>query len=819
MKTQKAQLGVELLETRELMASSISVATGIAAAAVPADPPVTVTRIMPLAGAQPNVSDKTVTADLRNGILTILGSKYDDTISVTKEGDKFRVSWGFEHTENGLNIGESGTTLYPLDAFSKIVVDGGLGNDTINISKEFRGEAWLYGNKGHDSISGGGGRDNIYGGDGHDYLRGRGGADVVWGGTGKDTISAGSGDVVMEGKPQGTAVANRFEAEVIRLVNQARAKEGLAPLAISGRLNLAATLHSEDMARRSKTIGAKEAHRHTVLGTTRPTVTSRLDYVGYDSWQTYRENIAYGYKSAQAVFDAWMNSPGHRANILSPDVTEIGVGFGVAADGTWFWTQNFGRDNFADTAVIGRNLWGGTATMTALGGSVYAIQDSHLYRIDAAGHYQVVGNASWGADSLMTALNGFLYVVENGRLHRVDPSDGTLRVISDNVWQGATSITTAGDGLAIIQNGRLHRVNVSATKEASRYENLSGPIWGGSTVSASLGGSLYVIQNGELHRVDPATGNYTKLGSDWNGATSMTVLGNQLYVIQANRLHRVNPADGSYKVLGNPDWDGPTSMVAYGSDLYVVQNQRLHRVDPTNGHYTVLGGAVWDGTTSMTVVGDRLIIAQADRLHNVNPADGNYRVLGGAVWNGPTSMTTVDGRLYVIQNGQLNSVDPDTGSYRVVSDADWSGTTSMTSYDGRLYVIQADRLQRVTTGLSVPWSTYTTMNDADWSGPTAMMEWQGALYVVQNSRLHRVDYGTGSFQVISSADWSGPTEMALVKDTLYIVQAGHLHRVEADGRYTKIGGSDWFDVPAITGMGGNLFVVRKSDLVRVDLLV
>jgi uncharacterized protein YkwD len=53
------------------------------------------------------------------------------------------------------------------------------------------------------------------------------------------------------------------------------------------------------------------------------------------------ENIAYGQKTPQEVMNAWMNSPGHRANILSAVYNEMGVGVAKAANGTFYWTQQF----------------------------------------------------------------------------------------------------------------------------------------------------------------------------------------------------------------------------------------------------------------------------------------------------------------------------------------------------------------------------------------------------------------------------------------------------------------------------------------------
>lgn len=54
------------------------------------------------------------------------------------------------------------------------------------------------------------------------------------------------------------------------------------------------------------------------------------------------ENIAYGYPTAGAVVKAWMNSPGHRANILNRRFTKIGLGLARSSDGTKYWVQDFG---------------------------------------------------------------------------------------------------------------------------------------------------------------------------------------------------------------------------------------------------------------------------------------------------------------------------------------------------------------------------------------------------------------------------------------------------------------------------------------------
>ena len=136
-----------------------------------------------------------------------------------------------------------------------------------------------------------------------------------------------------------------MESEIIRLVNVQRDLAGLPPLTVNLRLNAAASLHTQDMVSISNLYGPNVGMQHTLYGTPRPEVSDRLDTVGYDTWTTafsWGENIAYGYSSAAAVMDAWMNSTGHRANILSTSFREIGVSVGVDSGGRLFFTQVFG---------------------------------------------------------------------------------------------------------------------------------------------------------------------------------------------------------------------------------------------------------------------------------------------------------------------------------------------------------------------------------------------------------------------------------------------------------------------------------------------
>ena len=119
------------------------------------------------------------------------------------------------------------------------------------------------------------------------------------------------------------------EQQVLNLVNAERANAGCGAVSLNGQLNAAALAHSQDMS-------ANGYFSHTGLNGSQPW--DRAEAAGY-SYRSIGENIAQGYGSAEAVMNGWMNSSGHRANILNCDFTEMGIG---RASGN-YWTQLFGR--------------------------------------------------------------------------------------------------------------------------------------------------------------------------------------------------------------------------------------------------------------------------------------------------------------------------------------------------------------------------------------------------------------------------------------------------------------------------------------------
>ena len=124
---------------------------------------------------------------------------------------------------------------------------------------------------------------------------------------------------------------------VVELVNQHRAARGLTQLSVSTTLTNAAIWKSRHMAKY-----VYMAHADPAPPVAR-SVGDRLLACGYPATSAgWGENIAYGYSTADAVMQGWLNSPGHRANIEGASFRAIGVGAAASSTGRLYWTQEFG---------------------------------------------------------------------------------------------------------------------------------------------------------------------------------------------------------------------------------------------------------------------------------------------------------------------------------------------------------------------------------------------------------------------------------------------------------------------------------------------
>ncbi|CAI5729780.1 unnamed protein product [Peronospora destructor] len=140
-----------------------------------------------------------------------------------------------------------------------------------------------------------------------------------------------------------TPVANRhlepssspydWHVEMLDLVNQQRAANGVRPLCMNKKLQTAAQVHSTDMA-------THNCMNHKGWDGSQPQ--DRVKTAGYVATTT-GENVASGQQSVRAVMDSWMKSPKHRANILCPNFTMFGCGYDTTTKPQFssFWTQVF----------------------------------------------------------------------------------------------------------------------------------------------------------------------------------------------------------------------------------------------------------------------------------------------------------------------------------------------------------------------------------------------------------------------------------------------------------------------------------------------
>ena len=147
--------------------------------------------------------------------------------------------------------------------------------------------------------------------------------------TDKPSTDKPSTDKPSTDKPSASVTnTSTYEQQVIDLINEIRIKNGLSPLTENTALSRCAKAKSQDM------------HDKRYFSHQSPTYGSPFDMMKQFgiTYRTAGENIAMGQTTPQAVVNAWMNSEGHRANILNASFTQIGMGY--VADGH-YWTQQF----------------------------------------------------------------------------------------------------------------------------------------------------------------------------------------------------------------------------------------------------------------------------------------------------------------------------------------------------------------------------------------------------------------------------------------------------------------------------------------------
>jgi uncharacterized protein YkwD len=222
---------------------------------------------------------------------------------------------------------------------------------------------------------------------------------------------------------------SQFESRVAELINEERAKEGLAPLAIQSQLTTAARLHSADMA-------CNNFFSHTGSdGSSSSLRVARQGYIG----SYIGENIAAGYSTPESTVNAWMNSSGHRANILNVNYIELGVGYVYRSGSPYgaYWTNAFARPS-AHT-ISGK--------IDSLENVILSYQENgntKTVATDLNGNYTITVPRGWSgtitpskSDYLFTPENRTYTNITSNQQHQ-DYSGTTYDSYEpDNTWQDA----------------------------------------------------------------------------------------------------------------------------------------------------------------------------------------------------------------------------------------------------------------------------------------------------------------------------------------------------------------------------------------------
>lgn len=233
--------------------------------------------------------------------------------------------------------------------------------------------------------------------------------------------------VGLAARPAAAQDTAAFAAEVLTLVNKERQANGLAPLSRAVELDRAAQKYAQYMG---------DAGFFSHNGPDGSTPSTRIKAEGYNG-NTWGENIAAGQKTPQAVMTAWMNSSGHRANILHSSFKEIGIGCATGGSMGLYWVQDFGarpnaptnpapapakpsisgvnptRGLVGDTVAVDGSAFGSSGKVFFGGGKEGAIQGWSSTRVSV----KVPAGAVSGAVTVQNSggtSNGFNFTVDAG---------------------------------------------------------------------------------------------------------------------------------------------------------------------------------------------------------------------------------------------------------------------------------------------------------------------------------------------------------------------------------------------------------------------
>lgn len=219
------------------------------------------------------------------------------------------------------------------------------------------------------------------------------------------------------------AINTVFMNRVLELTNQFRAKNGLAPLMLNPELITAAQNHSQDMALRDYF-----AHTSPINGSTFDSRARSLGYVG----SYMGENIAVGYSTPEQVVQTWINSSGHRANLLNPNYKELGIGYYYLGNDTgkvnynYYWTQVFGSGDTNPATKLPQprlDLGNLPSNPTLLSSNLATNNSSDLYKFILS----ATNNLNLSLHAISSGDNADLYLYRDNGNGVFDTSDTLIQ--------------------------------------------------------------------------------------------------------------------------------------------------------------------------------------------------------------------------------------------------------------------------------------------------------------------------------------------------------------------------------------------------------
>ncbi len=400
-----------------------------------------------------------------------------------------------------------------------------------------------------------------------------------------------------------------YEQEVMELVNTVRADNGLPPLKRVTELDQAARYHATDM-------GQDDYFSHDTF-----------DRVGgdlvlvCDTWariQSYypspsAENIAVGYPTPQSVMNGWMNSEGHKNNILSTYSWEIGVGY-YTGSGSWsrYWVQNFGRRSTIYPLIINREA--ATTTSRDVSLYVYGEWDEVRLRND---------DDPWsGWQPFQATLNWTLSGASGERTVWAEMRSGDQTAASsDSIYLDLPdvppdSVTVSGPAAGLVGTGYTFTATVSPAETTQPVTY----VW--QTTVGRVANSSYVTHTGGLSDTvtfawdTPATRVITVTATNAGGAA----VGTHVIVVSATPLTGVDisgPATGFFNTY-YAFTAGAGPITATQPITYVWQTGGQPPVIRTGGLSNTVTFA-WGitGTHTITVVAGNIAGATVTATHTI----------------------------------------------------------------------------------------------------------------------------------------------------------------------------------------------------------